>query len=291
MKRIPFAEIIAAAAVGGALMIFGIVLWISVPEPDASSDAARVDAGPSVSASAETAAAPLPYAEPGEPDRFTEFSAEDEIDARMASLARLASCDPAAAALSLDAMPAGAERTTAMRTVFRQWAETSPRDALAWIPTMNAEQDRNEAREFFCHRVAEDDPKLALDLARQVGADTATSLVQDLAQQWAGSDAAAARDWALALPADADRDPILARVCQVLAQSDPLTAGAIVSGEIAAGSVQDEAAMSVLHQWAIRDPVAASEWVARFPEGPLRIRAEEELAGIRGHQAKTNGTP
>ena len=291
MKRIPFTEIIAAAAVGGALMIFGIVLWISVPESDASSGAARVDAGPSVSASKKTAAAPLPFAEPGESDRSTEFSAEDDIDARMASLARLASSDPAAAALSLDAMPAGEERTTAMRTVFRQWAATSPRDALAWIPTMNAEQDRNEAREFSCHRVAEDDPKLALDFARQAGADAATSLVQDLAQQWAGSDAAATRDWALALPAGADRDQILARVCQMLAQSDPLTAGAIVSGEIAAGSVQDEAAMSVLHQWAIRDRAAAREWVARFPDGPLRIRAEGELAGIRDYQADTNEPP
>lgn len=290
MKRIPLAEIIAAAAVGGALMIFGIVLWISAPASDASSDAARVDAGPS-SASAETAGAPLPFAEPGKPDRSTEFSAEDDIDARMASLARLAISDPAAAALSLDAMPAGDERTTAMRTVFRQWAATSPPDALVWISTMNAEQDRNEAREFVCHRVGEDDPKLAIDLAREAGADAATALVQDLAQQWAGSDAAAARDWALALPADADRDRILARVCQVLSQSDPLTAGAIVSGEIAAGPVQDEAAMSMLHEWAIRDPATASEWIARFPEGPLRIRAEEELAGIRGHQADTNETP
>ncbi len=281
----------AAAAVGGALMIFGIVLRISVPESDASSDAARVDAGRSVSASMERAAAPLPYAEPGELDRSTEVSAEDDIDARMASLAGLASSDPAAAALSLDAMPAGEERTTAMRMVFRQWAATSPQDALAWIPTMNAEQDRNEAREFFCHRVAEDDPKLAFDLARQAGADAAPSLVLDLAQQWAGSDAAAARDWALALPADADRDQILARICQVLSQNDPLAAGAIVSGEIAAGSVQDEAAMSVLHQWAIRDLAAAREWVACFPDSPLRIRAEEELAGIRGHQADTNETP
>jgi len=291
MKRIPFAEIIAAAAVVGAVMIFGIVVWISVAESDASSGAAKADAGPSVSASKETIATPLPYAETGESDRSMEFPAANDIEARMASLACLASNDPAAAALSLDAMPAGEERTTAMRTVFRQWASTSPQDALAWIPTMNTEQDRNEAREFFCHRLAENDPKLALDFARQAGADTATPLVQDLAQQWAGSDAAAARDWALVLPAGADRDQILARVCQELAQSDPSTAGGIVSGEIAAGAVQDEAAMSVLHQWAIRDPAAAREWVARFPQGPLRTRAEEELAGIRDHQADTNETP
>lgn len=291
MKRTLFAEIIAAAAVGGVLLIFGIVLWIGVPESDTSSGAARVDSGPSVSASERTPAAPRPFSAPRGSDRSTKFSAEDDIDERMAWLARLAISDPAAAALSVDAMPAGDERTTAMRTVFRQWAATSPLDALAWIPRMNTEQDRNEAREFFCHRVAEDDPKLALDFARQAGGDTATSLVQDLAGQWAGSDAAAARDWALALPAGADRDPILARVCQVLAQSDPSSAGAIVSGEIAAGPVQDEAAMSVLHQWAIRDLAAAREWVARFPEGPLRTRAEEELAGIRDDQARRKETP
>ena len=279
------------AAVGGGLMIFGIVHCIGVPRSDASYGAAMEDARRSVSLPTETAAAPLPFVKSGEHDRSTKFSEEEHIDRRVASLALLASSDPAAAALSLHAMPAGEERTTAMRLVFRQWAATSPQDALAWIPTMDAEQDRNEAREFLCHRVAEDDPKQAFDLARQAGTDAATSLVLDLAQQWAGSDAAAARDWALALPADADRDQILARICQVLSQNDPLAAGAIVSREIAAGSLQDEAAMSVLHQWAIRDPAAAREWVACFPDGPLRIRAEEELAGIWDHQADANGTP
>jgi hypothetical protein len=152
---------------------------------------------------------------------------------------------------------------------------------------MGAEQDRNEAREFVCHRVAEDHPKPALDLAWQIGENTATPLVQDLAQQWAGADVAAARDWALALPAGADRDQILSRVCQVLSQNDPSSAGAIVSREIPAGPLQDEAAMSVLHQWAIRDFRSASEWIAHFPKGSLRTRAEEELSGISEYQANS----
>ena len=178
-----------------------------------------------------------------------------------------------------------------MRIVFREWAAISPHDALAWISTKCAERDRNEAREFACHRVAEDHPKLAFALAWQAGGDTATPLVQDLAQQWAGADAAAARDWALALPAGADRDEILSRVCQVLSQTDPSSAGVIVSREISAGPVQDEAAMSVLHQWAIRDFTSASEWIALFPEGSLRTRAEEELAGIGEYQANSVETP
>lgn len=290
MKQASLAWWIGAAAVGGALTIFGVLLWSSGPESNVSPPAARVDAAPA-SATPAAARPALALATPGESDRAAESPAGDDLDARMAALARLAGTDPVAAARSLDTVPAGNERTVAMRTVFRAWAAVSPADALAWISTMNPEQDRNQAREFVCYRVAEDDPKQAFDLARQTGADTASLLVQDLAQQWAGKDAASARDWALALPAGADRDQILARVCYVLSRGDPAAAGAIVSGEIAAGSVQDEAAMSVLHQWAIRDLGAASEWVARFPEGPLRSRAEEELAGIREDQAGTVETP
>ncbi len=278
---------IIATALSAASITFGVFLWIGASKSDVSLHAAREDARRPAPVCTDTTEARLPFAESEESDRTTEFSAEDSVDMRLASLANLAHTNPLAAAAQLETVPSGEERTIAMRIVFREWAAISPRDALAWISAMGAEQDRNEAREFVCHRVAEEHPKLAFDLAWQIGEDTATPLVQDLAQQWAGADVAAARDWALALPVGTDRDQILSRVCRVLSQSDPSSAGAIVSREIPAGPVQDEAAMSVLHQWAIRDFTSASEWITHFPEGSLRIRAEEELAGIGEHQANS----
>jgi hypothetical protein len=41
---------------------------------------------------------------------------------------------------------------------------------------------------------------------------------------------------------------------------------------MAPGERQTEAAISVLHQWALRDLNAATAWTFTFPEGALRQR-------------------
>jgi hypothetical protein len=43
--------------------------------------------------------------------------------------------------------------------------------------------------------------------------------------------------------------------------------------------------MSVLHQWASRDLAAAVKWVELFPEGEVRSRAVNELAGVANYQS------
>ena len=47
------------------------------------------------------------------------------------------------------------------------------------------------------------------------------------------------------------------------------------------GPMQNEAMLSVLHQWAKSDLAAASDWAGNLPTGVLRDRAMNELAGLQ----------
>jgi hypothetical protein len=66
-------------------------------------------------------------------------------------------------------------------------------------------------------------------------------------------------------------------------ESSPTDAASFVVGEMQAGPAQDEAAMAVLHQWALRDFTGASAWVNEFPEGNMRERAIRELKGLASY--------
>ena len=56
--------------------------------------------------------------------------------------------------------------------------------------------------------------------------------------------------------------------------------------QIPPGLTQTEAAIMVVHQWALRDPAGAASWVESFPEGPIRDRAVNELKGLARLQAR-----
>ena len=47
---------------------------------------------------------------------------------------------------------------------------------------------------------------------------------------------------------------------------------------------QTKAAMSALFQWAARDLAGAKAWTDCFPPGPLRERAQNELAAMTARQ-------
>lgn len=277
------------AAAGAGVMVFGGILWMSGPAEEVRKGTSARPAPPTGTENVRPdTMASLPFASSitSESPVVTDPTAVDETtdeDTLVASLTELARANPVAAAGTIETLPPGELRVAAMRTVFREWAAVAPREALEWIESTSSEDGRDVAREFVYHRVAEDDPKAALDAAQEFGADLSMPMVHDLAQQWAERDTPAAQEWALSLPEGSDRDRILSRVAFVLSQKDPAAAGSMVAGRISPGPEQEEAAMSVLHQWAIRDLEGASRWVANFPPGAMRKRAEEELDGIRRH--------
>jgi hypothetical protein len=61
-------------------------------------------------------------------------------------------------------------------------------------------------------------------------------------------------------------DRLMARVAFVLAKSDPFNAACHVAEEMEPGPMQNEAIISVLHQWTLSDFTAASDGRNTFPQ-------------------------
>lgn len=155
-------------------------------------------------------------------------------------------------------------------------------EVAAQIPDL---QQRDEALSSLLCQWAEINPRDALDLAlHSCREGTGGPLFENLIQQWAAADFFTARDWVMQLPSGEQRDRMSARLAFIQAQESPEEAARWVVAEIPSGVEQEEAAISVLHQWALRDMSAAANWVALFPPGPFRLRAESELQGLAQYQ-------
>lgn len=138
---------------------------------------------------------------------------------------------------------------------------------------------RDTVAEIACAQVAETDPARAVELAERYGGNC-TNLLENLVFQWSERNEPEARAYALAKPAGEERDRLLARVALSRAKTEPAEAAKFVVAEMSPGDTQNEAVMSVLHQWALREPNQALAWVQLFPESDLRSRALTEVQNL-----------
>ena len=141
---------------------------------------------------------------------------------------------------------------------------------------------RRERLAGICLRWAGFDPPGAIKLALDLGLDPlAGSLLPNLAQQWAASDLDSAQAWARRLPVGELRDDVYSRIVYERARREPARAAGLLAEMRPDGPARAEAALTVLHFWAERDPAAVSAWVAGWPAGMLRDNAIRELRGAR----------
>jgi hypothetical protein len=202
-------------------------------------------------------------------------------------LAALTYVDPVAAA-RLAQLP-GPLREDAMRVVAQNWAALDRVGAERWAAQLQNPDERDTALNYLCHQVSQSDPVQAIEIAAHHGIGGQKGLIQNLAEQWATKEFFSAEAWASTLSAGEERDQIYMRLALVLSKTAPQDAAQLLLDQIAPGAMQNEAAISVLHQWAIGDYDGAAAWVARFPAGELRERAVQELAGFAA--SKTHDSP
>ena len=195
-------------------------------------------------------------------------------------LARAA--DPARALAEAFGLEIGSERESRIRKELCTWAARDAEAALNWVSALENPAARRSARSTVCFALAEKDPRRAVTLALAHGADEDddTGLLECLTMQWCEKDCATVVDWAREQPPGERRDRLLASASFVLSKSDPAAGAHLVSG-LEPGPVQDEAAMAVLHQWALQDSSAALQWAEGFSEPTLRERALEEISNLR----------
>jgi hypothetical protein len=166
---------------------------------------------------------------------------------------------------------------------LRDWVARDPHAAVDWAVQQPAGENRDAVLVAACYEIANFNPTEAVALAEK-HALTNHATLANLAGQWAQRDLRAAHAWVLAKPAGEERNELAARVGYVWSASEPAAAAEFVVREIPPGSVQTEAAISILHQWALRSFDDAAAWVELFPERPLKDRALNELSGIHLYQ-------
>jgi hypothetical protein len=166
----------------------------------------------------------------------------------------------------------------------REWARNFPADALAWLKNAPEGKQRLTIAEIVCSQVAQTNAVAAVKLAENcLGEGTnnpAQFLLDNMAQQWASQDMQAASAWALAKPAGEQRDRLLQRIAIAESSANPADAARLISEQMAPGPTQNEAAISVVYQWAQKDAPAAMAWAESFPAGDLRDRAIKEVKNV-----------
>jgi hypothetical protein len=194
--------------------------------------------------------------------------------------------DPTSALALAFALEKGSEREALVRELLSGWASRDADAALDWVSSLEDPSARRSARSTVCLSVAEKNPRHAVELALAHGADEDDDggLLECLAMQWCEKESDTVLDWAFTQPQGEWRNRLVARASFVLSKSDPVAAAHLVSG-LEPGILQDEAAMAVLHQWALKDSSAALEWAAAFSESALRERALAEILNLRSGMA------
>jgi hypothetical protein len=172
---------------------------------------------------------------------------------------------------------------------IREWARQNPAEALTWALKATPGEKQNAVAEIACAIVAESDPAKAVALAEGFALGYG-GIQENLVQQWAAQDAAAAFAHATSKPAGDTRDRLVSRVAFVLSKENPIEAAKIVAEQIAPGEIQHEAALSVLHQWALHDGNAAAEWAQLFSDETLRDRAISEIKRMAAGGSAAEGS-
>ena len=227
-----------------------------------------------------------------EPDSNTR-DIESEIvitDIKSAKKPALPGQDDAAVAEEARAIGSPGMREEMTRRAMQTWAMKDPAAALAWAAKLPNPGESEVAMIQVCVQVAENDPASAIRLAMSQHLDEIPGdLLGNFTASWATRDLSGARDWVIGQPAGELHDKLMERIVFEYAKTDPSAAAQMVVDRMGSGESQFEAAISVLHQWALQGPQAATAWVGMFPAGTLRDCASQELAGLQaGGLSKTS---
>jgi hypothetical protein len=168
---------------------------------------------------------------------------------------------------------------------IRAWARNHPQRAREWLVHAAEGAKRDAVAEAVCLQLAETNPAAAVTLADGYGAGC-SNVLENVVMQWADQDIQAASKWAATKQPGAQRDSLLSRIAFVESKTYPENAAALVAELIPPGPIQNEAAISVLYQWAQQDPNAAMKWAQTFSAGTLRDRAVIEVQNVMASNSK-----
>lgn len=181
--------------------------------------------------------------------------------------------------MEIDATKQTTERDDSIRKLAQEWAGSNAMEAEHWAGRFTEEADRIQALNLVCLSFAKRSPAEAIAMVERNHLGGA--LVEEIIGGWANGDFAGASKWVAESTLGDNRNTMLAKLALSRAETAPEEAASLVALSMSEGPIQEEAAMSVLHQWLRKDQQAAAEWINGFPDGPLKERRQMEIEGMR----------
>ena len=173
----------------------------------------------------------------------------------------------------------GKERELMTDTVA-SFAESDPRGGLAWARQLPVRVQREAALESLAWACATTDLAVSVEALEQLPPGAGRSrLVAHVVGEWAVNDPDGAQLWAENRSDASERTDALAAFAVAIAEAYPHRAATIVADKIQAGAVQNRAAVAVIQRWIQSDRNAAEQWVADFPNNPLKAAAVAVITG------------
>jgi len=164
------------------------------------------------------------------------------------------------------------------RQVIAEWVLQDPENAARHALNLSDPPAKSRVTEQVFTKIAETKPDQAVKLLQNHPVQPA--LIENLIHQWALVDLNSAYQWAEAQSPGQLKDELLQRVAFVWAQRNPPESAQFVVDHISPGPTQTEAAVMVIHQWALKDSAAATTWANQFPQSMLRERVLDEISGV-----------
>ncbi len=145
----------------------------------------------------------------------------------------------------------------------RHWAAADPKSAAQWIASLPDPALRTTGIRAMSQELAQSDPKgyaaqWAEGLARSVDGARFSDVV---VKHWAPADLNAAIGWIGSLSAAEDRDRGFLAFSDVIASQNP-TAAVAWAKNLPPGDLRNRAIVESVSKWANQDPAAAAAWVS-----------------------------
>lgn len=189
--------------------------------------------------------------------------------------------DARAAARWVEQMPAGGAKGEAFLGVAMAWAHGEPEEAERWVRAWPVEEEREQGLLGVAYETARVNPREAIRLAMdQAVSPEWDDLIRYTAMQWAASDPEGAATLAVEIGDESLRERMLSSVATVLGETAPTAAARLALESMLPGRLQDDALIGIVQRWVQKEPETVAEWVAQFPDGPLRCTAMESVVKL-----------
>lgn len=187
----------------------------------------------------------------------------------------LAENDPRMAAMLTESLLSGTTRDLVRLEVALAWADADVPSAAAWLAQWPEGTVRDIAVETIATFLADSDPREASAwLAAVPAGPIRTALLEGLFSQGGGRAFETALDLAQRLPEGPEKERALVHLSYQWEQRDFQAALAYARSRPRSS---DAFAVTLVNQWAIREPRAAADWAVMLPEGELRQKVLSSL--------------